>query len=60
MTNFDLITESPEKLALVIAKATDCCGMNGAGCMCCPLVDSRSCSSDGLFEWLEEEIEERW
>lgn len=54
-TNFHDITESPAKLALFLSEHFGYCGDCPAETTCRELDDEAICS-DGMFEWLQDEV----
>lgn len=58
-TNYERITESPEKLAKVLVKISDCCGnWNERRCNKCPLRKAPCGQPHRLSKWLQEECDE--
>lgn len=54
-TNFESITESPEKLAEFLDEITHRCNMGYESCVYCPI----PCySKERIIEWLQEEASE--
>lgn len=53
-TNFQSITESPEKLAYFLSEHFGYCGDCPAETVCRELDDEAICM-DGMLEWLQEE-----
>lgn len=56
-TNFDRITESPEKLAWFISEHFGYCGDCPAYVTCHKLEDDEAVCMDAMFQWLQEECE---
>lgn len=57
-TNFDRITESPEKLAEFIDKILCHCSDHDKDCTECPMRENRNCDYETTLEWLNQEGEE--
>ena len=57
MTNFERITESPEKLAWFISEHFGYCGDCPAYVTCHKLEDDEAVCCDAMFKWLKEESE---
>ena len=57
-TNFDRITESPEKLAEFIDKIICHCSDHDKDCTECPMRENRNCDYETTLEWLNQEGEE--
>lgn len=57
-TNFEVITESPEKLAEFIDKIICHCSDHDKDCTECPMRENRNCDYETTLEWLNQEGEE--
>lgn len=57
-TNFQRITESPEKLAEFIDKIICHCSDHDKDCTECPMRENRNCDYETTLEWLNQEGEE--
>ena len=56
--NFDIVTESPEKLAEFIDKIICHCSDHDKDCTECPMKENRNCDYETTLEWLMEKCNE--
>lgn len=54
-TNFEAITESPEKLAEFLDKIIRHCSDYDKDCTECPMKENRNCDYETTLEWLMQE-----
>ena len=57
-TNFEAITESPEKLAEFLDKIIRHCSDYDKDCTECPMKENRNCDYETTLEWLMEKCNE--
>lgn len=57
-TRFEVITESPEKLAEFLDKIIRHCSDYDKDCTECPMKENRNCDYETTLVWLKQESEE--